>query len=290
MILHPVVLACLACCAAGVVVIVRWGGIDFAVPWAPEDGTRASVAEGLRRVAWSVDVVVISGLVSGLLAAGPAGRLAMRLLAATAGDAAQGRQTEAEEVVGRITVSGTIGFLVFVGILGGLFASALFGIVRHWLPARRLGGLVFGGLLLVVVAPRIDPLRSDNVDFDLVGPGWLALVVLSAVVFFDGLVLAAVAGRVGRALPLFGQAGAGRRHMLAYAPLLLLAAGTIAFVALLLAATAATAGAAVAAVAARPAARRGWADPRAMVAGRVVLVGVGIAAAPGFVAAVAEIL
>lgn len=43
----------------------------------------------------------------------------MRLLAATAGDAAQGRRTEAEEIVGRITTGGSIGFIVFTGLFFG---------------------------------------------------------------------------------------------------------------------------------------------------------------------------
>ena len=51
----------------------------------------------------------------GLLVTGPAIRLIMRLLAVTSGDDAQGRITEADEVVGRIDVVGTIG----LGNLGG---------------------------------------------------------------------------------------------------------------------------------------------------------------------------
>ena len=37
----------------------------------------------------------------------------MRLLAVTAGDAAQGRITEADQLVGAISVDGTMGFVIF---------------------------------------------------------------------------------------------------------------------------------------------------------------------------------
>jgi hypothetical protein len=65
--------------------------------------------DGRRPELWSLTVAVASGVGAGLLAAGASGRLAMRLLAVTAGADAQGRITEAEQVVGRISVDGTLG-------------------------------------------------------------------------------------------------------------------------------------------------------------------------------------
>ena len=46
----------------------------------------------------------------------------MRLLAVTGGDDAQGRITEADEVVGSIELDGTIGLYLFGGILPGLMS------------------------------------------------------------------------------------------------------------------------------------------------------------------------
>ena len=63
----------------------------------------------------------------------------MRLLAATSGRAAQGRLTEAGERVGEITTDGTIGFLLFVGVGGGLataLASSSSGAGSRSAPAR----------------------------------------------------------------------------------------------------------------------------------------------------------
>lgn len=65
--------------------------------------------DGRRPELWSLTVAVASGVGAGLLAAGTGGRLAMRLLAVTARADAQGRITEAEQVVGRISVDSTLG-------------------------------------------------------------------------------------------------------------------------------------------------------------------------------------
>lgn len=151
--------------------------------------------------------------------AGAGGRLAMRLLAATAGEAAQGRETEAEEIVGRVSAGGTIGFVIFVALFFGLATGALYLLMRRWLPAGRLGGLVYGLFLLVLVATRIDPLRADNPDFDIVGPGWVAVVVFGALVVVHGMLVAAIAGRYSSTLPLLSRE---RRSILAYAPLLVI--------------------------------------------------------------------
>ena len=172
-----------------------------------------------RRYLWYVTVAVVSGLGSGVLLAGDGGRLAMRLLAATAGDAAQDRLTEADQTVGEITVGGTIGFIVFTGLFFGGASGALYLLVRRFLPHGRLGGIAFGGLLLVLLATRTEPLRADNPDFDIVGPSWLAVAVFAALVLAHGMLVAALAGRYSRSLPLISPR---RRAILGHGPLLLL--------------------------------------------------------------------
>lgn len=272
---------CGALLLAGVAAIVRWGGLQPQPPWRPPDPDGplppATVA---RRYLWYVTLAVVSGLVSGILVAGAGGRLVMRLLAATAGESAQGRVTEAEEVVGEISVGGTIGFIVFTGLFFGLATGALFLLLRRWLPGGRLGGLAFGGVLLVVAATRVEPLRQDNPDFDIVGPGWLSVVVFGALVVVHGMCVAAVAGRYSRALPLVS----GRRSLVAYTPLLLLApmAGVVLPV-VLVGVFATLAGRARGLVAAVR-------SPGVTAAGRVVFAVLVLIALPGFVSAVADIL
>jgi hypothetical protein len=150
-------------------------------------------------------MLLVIGTVSGLLVTGAGGRLAMRLLALTS-PAATGRLTEAQATVGRITFEGTLGYLVF-GALPFAFAStALYLLAAPWLPRGRLAGPTFGLAAFVMVAPFIDPLRADNIDFDIVGPGWLSVLVFAALAVVQGAFLAAFAGRLSRSLPLMTRA------------------------------------------------------------------------------------
>jgi len=276
-----VILICGVLVLLGVAAVVRWGALSLQSSGdlrerddSPSPGFVAS------RYLWYVTVAVVSGIGSGLLIAGAGGRLAMRLLAATAGSAAQGRETEAEEIVGRITTGGSIGFIVFTGLFFGLVTGALYLVIRRWLPPGRLGGLAYGMMLLVIAAPRIDPLRADNPDFGIVGPGWLAVVVFSALVLVHCMLVAALAGRYSRTLP---APSLRRRTLIAYTPLLLLipaapVAVVLAVVGLL----------AVGLSRAEPAIKAVRSHATA-VAGRIVLAVVTIVALPGFVSAVVDI-
>lgn len=67
---------------------------------------------------------------------------------------------------------------------------------------------------------RIDPLRAKNPDFEIVGPPWLSVVVFVALVLVHGMLVAALAGRYSRSLPLLSRR---RRAIAGHLPLLLLA-------------------------------------------------------------------
>lgn len=268
-----VVVVCCVLVAIGLLAIVRWGGRELEAPPPPN-------TDVARRYIWWVTVATAAGVASGLLMSGPGGRLAMRLLAATAGDTAQGRVTEAEEIVGEITVGGSIGFVIFIGLASGLASAVLYLLVRRWLPHGRLGGLTFGALLLVVFAPAIDPLRETNPDFDLVGPGWLAVVVFIGLGLAHGMLVAAVAARYSQGLPLLDKDG---KALVRSSPLVLLLplvtpAAMVAVVGLVVVAVN------------RASDVKGLVDsPRVMRAGRVVLVIGALLALPNFVSAVVDI-
>lgn len=76
---------------------------------------------------------------------------------------------------------------------------------RGGFPRGRLAGPTFGVVLLVAVSPFIDPLRPDNFDFDRLGPGWLSVLLFAALAVLQGALLAAVAGRLSRSLPLMSR-------------------------------------------------------------------------------------
>jgi hypothetical protein len=199
---------------AGIALTWRWGGVGYRTwsptptppPWpeaepggdpAPPPTARTVVLRYWRGAA----VAIVGGFWAGALVTGPAIRLIMRLLAVTAGDGAQGRITEADEVVGSINLDGTVSLVVFGGILPGLLSGVIYVVVRRWLPAGRLGGVTFGALHLVVAATRIDPLRPGNPDFDLVGPAWLSVTAFGIACILHGMAVVAFADRYSRALP-----------------------------------------------------------------------------------------
>lgn len=276
-----VVVVCTVVVVAALVATFRWGGMAIESPWHGEAVTRR---DALARYVWWVGLLLGTVVASGVTVIGAGGRLAMRLLAATGGDGAQGRLTEADEVVGEITVGGTIGFVVFVGLIGGLLTTAVFFAVRRWLPSGRLAGLLFGIGFFVVVATRSDPLRPENRDFDLVGPGWLSVLVFTALGIAQGLAIPAFAGRISASLPL-PTSRPGRRHLL-YAPLLLLVPIFPLGAGVLLGAIV------VAVFGLEPlrALQRWWTSERVVWAGRALVAAVVLVATPSFVDAAADIV
>ncbi|HKQ01655.1 MAG TPA: hypothetical protein VJ735_15125, partial [Actinomycetes bacterium] len=180
-----------------------------------------------------------------------------------------------------ISAGGTAEFVIFTALFLGTASGAAYLLVRRWLPAGRAGGLVYGALLLLVGGTRLEPLREGNPDFDLVGPGWVSVVTFSALVVFHGMLVAALAGRASRAIPLLGR---DPRAIAAHFPLLLLAPlPPVVAILVVLGALA------VLATRSRPFVAA-WRGRRLVPAGQVVLALAALVALPGFVAAVAGIL
>lgn len=197
------IIVCGILLAVGVILTALWSGERLVTPELPA-ASRHRHLEGLRFYLWWATVFTVVGTATGVLVTGAGGRLAMRVLALTSPDAT-GRLTEAQAIVGDITVNGTIALAIF-GALPFAFASAaLYLLVAPWLPRGRLGGPTFGLVLLVTVGPFIDPLRPDNIDFDKVGPGWLSVLLFAALAVLQGAALAALAGRLSRSLPLMSR-------------------------------------------------------------------------------------
>jgi hypothetical protein len=280
-----VIVGCTVLVVVGLLAIVRWGGLAVQPPPAPADddtipAARPPVSLVVRRYLWYLTLAISAGVGAGILAAGAGGRLVMRLLAVTAGPTAQGRITEADQVVGRISLDGTLGFIVFTGLFFGAASGAAYLLLRRWLPGGRTGGVAFGALLLVLAGTRLEPLRPGNPDFDLVGPGWVSVAAFAALVLFHGMLLAALAGRLSRAVPLLALTP---RAIIAHVPLLLLALGSVALVAAIV-------GVAVVSASQVPAVAGVWRDRRLVTAGRVILSLVALAALPSFARAITDIL
>ena len=263
--------ACVVLVVIAVVAVARWG--DAELPAAPGDSA-------LQRYVWHLAVAVASGLVAGILVAGAGGRLVMRLLALTSPASAQGRITEADQTVGKITTGGTIGFVIFTAIFFGIASGMAYALIRRLLPRGRLAGLTYGALLLVTVGTRIEPLRRDNEDFDLVGPSTLSLLAFGALVVLHGMTVAALAARYGRALP---APAADARVAVRYLPVLPL-------LMIVPVAAATLVGAAVAiAVDRSPAIRAQLESRTTFVAARLALVVAAVVCLPGSISTIVDI-
>ncbi|AUI51294.1 hypothetical protein [Arthrobacter crystallopoietes] len=281
-----VMVGCGLLALAGLLIIGIWGGHALTPPARTNGGF--PLWEAFRRTLWWANVSLTAGITAGILLAGAGGRLVMRLLAATSPQE-QGRLTEANETIGEITLNGTIGFIVFAGLFAGLATALLYSVLQRWLPSGRLGGAVFGSLLLVGLS-AVEPLRAGNRDFQILGPGWLSVLAFGPLAVLHGMLVAAAAGRLSRAIPLLRRT----RDLWAYAPLLgsllllLLSAPAAAGVVIGAIILAALAGTVVRWAAPNWEAR--WRQTWVTVAGRVVITVAVLAAVPAFTLSVSEIL
>jgi hypothetical protein len=288
---------------AGVVLTLRWGGAGYR-PWEPQpesqpEGASPSARVVALRYVRGAALGLTGGFWAGLLVTGPAVRLAMRLLAVTGGDDAQGRITEAEEVVGAISLDGTIGLVLFGGVLPGLISGVIYVVLRRLLPVGWLGGVAFGALHLLVAATRLDPLRPDNRDFDLVGPGWLSLTVFGLAAVVHGMAVVAFVDRYSHDLPpsaapasgadqIGADTAAERRRARAVVPLILPALLLIPGVILLVPVVA---GLVVTVVLSRSGGLvRAARSDGVLLAGRVALAAVALAYLPGAVADLQDVV
>jgi hypothetical protein len=196
--LDNLILCAIGGAAVLVAVIVSWRGRHLPIVAPPSGPTsaRAAAVDSMRSLA----AVFAAAIAAGVLVVGVGGRLVMRVLGASSGGPAQGRLTEAGETVGEITFSGTLGFILFVGVLSPVAASFLYLLGRRILPNRAwMAGLVYGAALLATFGVS-DPLSPDNIDFRILTPlpVAVALVALTALLF--GTTFTAIAARLDAAL------------------------------------------------------------------------------------------
>ena len=109
----------------------------------------------------------LAGVIAGVLFLGIGSRLAMRVV--TLPDPqAEGTLTDADQVVGAITLGGTVALIVFAGGFGGIFAGGIWIMVRETLPERLSFRIPLSGVIATLVASftLIDASNSDFRLFD----------------------------------------------------------------------------------------------------------------------------
>lgn len=156
-------------------------------------------------VLWSVagllramGIGVLAGLGAGFVAGGVGSRLAMKVVALTAGPGARGMITENGNRIGAFTAD-TIFLLVFGSFLG-IFGGLLYVALRPWLPASgRRRGLAFGTVLLAACGTAV--IERENFDFHHFGIPVLNIALFGGLFLLFGLVVAPLADRAERAFP-----------------------------------------------------------------------------------------
>ncbi|MDF1597813.1 MAG: hypothetical protein P1T08_17170 [Acidimicrobiia bacterium] len=149
-----------------------------------------------------ITVAGLAGLVTGMLVGGGGGRLFMRIAGAAAADSAQGATTEAGFTVGQITLDGTLGLVIFVGVFVGVMGAVMYLVFRPWLAwSGRWRGVVFGLLLFSVGSATSDVLNPDNIDFLILGNEVLVVGTIVALFVGFGAFMEWMFGILNRGLP-----------------------------------------------------------------------------------------
>ena len=153
------------------------------------------MAAALRQTA----IVVVGCGIAGALVGGLGSRLVMRL-AALAAPEVRGALTENGNVIGQITLEGTIGLMLFAGAGSAIFGAGAFTVARPWLPgSTALQGLAFGGFLLALMGSNVvDP---ANADFVILGDPRLNVAMLSSLFIAFGLVASGAVAFLERRVP-----------------------------------------------------------------------------------------
>lgn len=142
----------------------------------------------------------IGGLLVGLVVGGVGSRAAMRLIALLVPDAA-GRPTENGNRIGDITLGGSLGLVLFAGLIAGIFAAVIWVVVSPWLP-RSLGLRILAAIPLAIGFGAFGLIQGSNTDFIVLGFDPSVVVVLLGLVGLVGASMAVVDAWLDRRLPL----------------------------------------------------------------------------------------
>jgi len=140
-----------------------------------------------------ISATIIIGAVGGAIVGGLGGRLAMRILVLTSGEAVKGVTSDDGFQIGRFTLSDTVGLVIitmFIGVLAALLYLVahpfVAGFRRARVPAMAAFYGVVGGAMLV---------HTDGVDFKVLEPAVLAIALFVAISAGFGAVVAHLVGR-----------------------------------------------------------------------------------------------
>jgi len=164
------------------------------------------------RVIREVAIGGLAGLITGVLVFGIGGRLFMRI-AAVIDPTAVGLTTSNGNRIGEITLGGTVGFVIAIGLLFGVVAGILWVVIAPWLPGRGAVRALANGVAGAAITPFFV-VRADERDFQLLEPTAVAIAMIVGLAAVGGIVVALSDGQLRRRLP--PTSSESRRAALAY--------------------------------------------------------------------------
>jgi hypothetical protein len=146
----------------------------------------------------------LAGLAVGVVVGGLGGRVVMRLAALLVPDSA-GRFTENGNQIGTITLAGSVGLIVFAGLVVGLAVGIVWVTVSPWIPGSGLRRALLT-MPIAVALSGVFLVRGDNTDFLVLGNDALVVGLLIGLIAVLGLTIALLDDVLERRLPRVGPA------------------------------------------------------------------------------------
>ena len=97
--------------------------------------------------------------------------------------------------------------MIFAGLLIPIATACLYLPVRRFLPNRAWQSGLLYSILLLAVFGITDPLERDSIDFVILSPNWLSVVLVVALAVLFGLTLASLVAIFERSVPAIGDRG-----------------------------------------------------------------------------------
>jgi hypothetical protein len=144
-------------------------------------------------------------MIVGIFVAGLGGRLVMRIATILHEDTV-GLRTENGEVIGNITLNGTLALMTFSGLGMGLVAGTIWVIVSPWIPGRGLAR-AFATAIAAMALGTPALVQRTNPDFFLLGNDPVVVALLVGLVALVGFTIALVDSALDGRLPHPGRRG-----------------------------------------------------------------------------------
>jgi hypothetical protein len=162
------------------------------------------------------------GALLGLLVAGGGSRVAMRLVALADDREDFGLSTEGGDVVGDVTLEGTL-FVLFTGLLLGIGGAFLYLVLRRWLPERPLFRTLCFALVILGLGLTAT-INGNERDFEFVDPA-VSVLTFGAVLLVYGMLVPSL---LDRSAPRTASASKLGRGLVIALVVLSVASGTLA--------------------------------------------------------------